>query len=308
MSDTDISWSVLRQIVHVWAGTAAELVEVQPLHGGCVNTTLALTTRTGDRAVIKITPHRVNRSYEAEAQQLDMLRGLGIPTPQVYAWQVASLDRPDSYLLMEFVDGVNLAEAKERCTAEQFEQLQVHLAELVMRMHQQEGPAYRRLTPDSPAYESWPRFYRDCYDPIWHEAEKDAQLPVKVRKQIAKVHTKLDTLLAHGDRPRLVHWDLWSTNILCRPDEAGNWRVVGILDPNCKYAHTEAEIAYLELFKTCTPAFLKAYQAQYKLGADYQRIRKPIYQMYELINHLHLFGREYLPRLQQAVEQTALVA
>src|SRR5690606_28503985 len=117
---------VLRQIVHVWAGTAAELVEVQPLHGGCVNTTLALTTRTGDRAVIKITPHRVNRSYEAEAQQLDMLRGLGIPTPQVYAWQVASLDRPDSYLLMEFVDGVNLAEAKERCTAEQFEQLQVH--------------------------------------------------------------------------------------------------------------------------------------------------------------------------------------
>lgn len=308
MSDTDISWSVLRQIVQEWAGTSAELIEVTRLHGGCVNTTLCLTTRAGDKAVIKITPHRVNRSYAHEAQQLDVLRRIGIPTPQVYAWQVASLDRPDSFLLMEFIDGVNLKQAKEQCTPEQYEQLQTHLAELVLRMHEHKNDVYRRVAEGAPDYASWPQFYRACYDPIWQEAEKSGKLPVKTRKQIARVHAKLDTLLAHTDRPRLVHWDLWSTNILCKPNEAGEWRVASILDPNCKYAHAEAEIAYLELFKTCTPAFLKTYQAEHKLGPDYHRIRKPIYQMYELVNHLYVFGDEYLPRLQQAVEQTAAVA
>ena len=30
----DISWQVLRQIVHDWAGASADLAEVKPLDGG----------------------------------------------------------------------------------------------------------------------------------------------------------------------------------------------------------------------------------------------------------------------------------
>ena len=40
---------------------------------------------------------------------------------------------------------------------------------------------------------------------------------------------------------------------------------------NCKYAHTEAEIAYMELFHTITPAFLRAYQQGRRLHPDYHR-------------------------------------
>ena len=90
--------------------------------------------------------------------------------------------------------------------------------------------------------------------------EKSNLLPVKCRKTVAKVHARLDRLIGHDDPPRLVHWDVWSTNLLTYCDEAGNWRVCALLDPNCKYAHAEAELAYLELFHTVTPAFLKAYQ------------------------------------------------
>src|SRR5256885_2080494 len=144
---SDISWHMLRRIVQDWIGTAAELTEVEPLAGGCINTTLALTTSTGDRAVLKVSPHRVDRTYV-------------------------------------------------------------------------------------------------------HEAEKMPILPPKVRKQIARIHERLDRLIAHGDCPRLIHSDLWSTNVMARPDEFGNWRICGLLDPMCKYAHSEAEIAYMELFKT----------------------------------------------------------
>jgi fructosamine-3-kinase len=307
--DADISWQVLRRIVHDWMGTTAELAAVTPLYGGCINTTLALTTQDGARAVLKISPHRVDRSYLHEAYQLNLLRALGLPAPQVYSCKVGTLDDPHSYLLMEFLSGVDLAEARRRCAPEQFDHLQAHLADLLLRLHANTSSHYARLVEGQrEEFTSWPEFYRRVYDPIWKEAEKQAILPVKMRKQIAKVHQKLDVLLAHDDCPRLVHWDIWSTNVLAYPDEHGKWWITGILDPNCKYAHAEAELAYMELFHTVTPAFLRAYQSAHRLAPEYQRVRRPVYQLYPLINHLHLFGAEYLKPLSAAVERVAQVA
>ena len=90
-----------------------------------------------------------------------------------------------------------------------------------------------------------------------------------------------------------------------RAGEAGKWRIVSLLDPNCKFGHAEAEIAYLELFHTVTPAFLKAYQQSHKLSPEYHRVRKPVYQLYSLMNHLLLFGGEYLKPLCAAIEKVA---
>jgi fructosamine-3-kinase len=303
----DISWQVLRQIVRDWAGASAELAEVTPLHGGCVSTTLALTTKDNQKAVLKVTPHRVDRSFADEQVQLGLLRGLGVPVPQVYACQIGTLDSPVSYLLMEFVEGVELNTARASCEPEHFDALQEEIADLVLKLHAHTAPHYRRVTSaESPAFESWPRFYRSVYDGIWHEVEKSNVLPTKGRKQIARLHERLDRLLAHDDRPRLVHWDIWSTNILVKTDPAtGRPRVSALLDPNCKFAHAEAEIAYLELFHTVTPPFLKAYQQVYKLGNDYHQVRKPIYQLYELINHVCVFGQEYLKPLMAALDRTS---
>jgi fructosamine-3-kinase len=303
----DISWQVLRQIVRDWAGASAELAEVTPLHGGCVSTTLALTTKDNQKAVLKVTPHRVDRSFADEQVQLELMRELGLPVPRIYACQIGTLDKPVSYLLMEFVEGVELNTARAQCTPDEFDALQIEIADLVLKLHGRTGTHYRRVTSaESPAFEHWPRFYQSVYDGIWHEVEKSNVLPVKCRKQIARLHERLDRLLAHDDRPRLVHWDIWSTNLLVKPDPAtGRWRVAGLLDPNCKFAHAEAEIAYMELFHTVTPAFLKAYQQVYRLGNDYHQVRKPIYQLYELINHVCVFGQEYLKPLLSAAERTS---
>src|SRR4051812_29334193 len=115
LHEGDISWQELRRIVHDWAGTAAELAEVSPLSGGCINTTLLLGLKDGAKAVVKISQHRVDRSYETEAFQLSLLRSHGLPAPQVFQWHVGTLDHPNSYLLMECIDGVDFAEAKQRC-------------------------------------------------------------------------------------------------------------------------------------------------------------------------------------------------
>jgi fructosamine-3-kinase len=305
--DSDISWQVLRRIVHDWVGNAAELAEVKPLEGGCINTTLALTTSGGERAVLKITPHRVNRAFEEEAYQLNLLGQVGVPVPEVYACKVGSLESPFSYILMEFVEGMNFGEVRRHCSAEQFDQLQMHLAELVLTLHEHTATHYGRITGgECLQHESWPAFFHEIYDPIWAEAQKLNLLPVKCRKQINKLHEKLDQWLTHDDRPRLVHWDIWATNLLARADGHGRWWVTALLDPICKYAHAEAELAYMELFGTITPAFLRAYQQTHPLGAEYQRRRKWIYQIYPLINHLQLFGQEYVKPLVAAVERVGV--
>ena len=305
----DISWQELRRIVRDWKGTAAELDEVTPLPGGHVNTTLCLTTRDRHKSVLKISPHRVDRSYEREALQLGLFRECGIPTPEVYLAKTGTLDHPFSYILLEFVEGVDLAEAKRTCSPEAFERLQERLADVISAMHDRTHATYCKVRSDGEArqFASWPAFYRDVYDTIWHEAQKSPHLPPKVRKQIDRVHEKLERLIAHADVPRLVHWDMWSSNLLVKQDDDGEWHVAALLDPNCKYAHAEAEIAYMELFHTVTHAFTKAYQRRHKLDGDYHKFRRPVYQLYPMINHLLLFGHGYAKPLAAAVEKTQAI-
>ena len=304
MGEIDISWQALRRIVQDFSGTSAELTEFRPLHGGQISTTLELHLSDNTKAVVKVSPHRVDRSYEREAYQLTLLRSLGLPVPQVYQWKIGSLDDPVSYLLIEFIEGVDLGQAKHRCTSAEFDALQQELAEIILAMHAHMNEKYMRVMEGGQSYDSWSRFYREVYDPIWHEAQSDPHLSKHCRKQIGKVHEKLDRFLVHGDKPRLVHWDIWNTNVMCRQNGDGRWHIAALLDPNCKYAHAEAEIAYMELFHTITPAFLRAYQQHHRLSDDYHRFRKPIYQLYPLINHVRLFGHEYMKPLLAAVEKT----
>lgn len=302
--DAEISWQVLQQIVREWAGSEAELAEVTPLYGGCINTTLRLVTSKGDAAVLKITPHRVDRSYADEELQLGLLHQAGVPSPHVYRCKTGSLDDPFSYILMEFVEGVDLAKAKSQCDAAEFDLLQGQLAEHVLKIHAQTADQYMRVTAEEPKkFANWAPFYRATFEPIWHEVEKSGVLPVKCRKQIGKLHERLDRLLPDDDRPRLTHWDLWSANVLAAQGPDGHWHITSLLDPHCKFAHAEAEIAYLELFHTVTPAFLRTYQQAHRLSPDYHRIRRPIYQLYSLLNHLRLFGQEYVNKVVAAVER-----
>jgi len=304
--EVEVSWQALRQIAREWAGSAAELEEVTPLAGGCINTTLALRTADNQKAVLKITPHRVDLAYADEVHQLQLLRDVGLPVPQIYLCKTGSLETPFSYLLMEFVEGVDLSAARSACGDEEFDRLQTQLAELVLLMHDRRSPHYMRVTASEPKrFAHWHECYRDIFDRIWSEVAESGMLPVKARKVVSKLHDRLDRMLVDCDSARLVHWDLWATNILARREEDGRWKISAVLDPNCKYAHAEAEIAYLDLFHTITPTFMKAYQQVFKLSPEYHRVRKPIYQLYSLINHLRLFGPDYLPRVVAAIDRVS---
>lgn len=308
-SDIDISWAMLQQVVRDWAGSDAELCEFSPLAGGSINTTILLKLKDSRQAVLKITPHRVDRAYEDEVHQLQLLRAADLPVPEVYGVHTGSLDSPFSYLVMEYVEGVDLQTARARCSPEQFDGLQRHLAELLLRLHATTGTQFMRVSKrEVPRFDLWHECYRNIFDGIWKEVEKTNVLPVKLRKHVHKLHERLDRVLHYDGPPRLLHWDIWSTNILARAGNDGQWRVAAVLDPNCKFGSPEAELAYMDLFHTATPVFFKTYQREQKLPAEYHQLRKPVYQLYSLVNHVRLFGQEYARALcAQAEKVSALV-
>lgn len=299
----DVSWDTLRRIVRQWAGSKLDIEEIRHLHGGAVSNTLGLKLNNGEQVVLKIAPHRVDRSLAREAQQLNHLRFLGVPVPTVYQWKLADLDGPDSYVLMEFVEGMDLAAARESLGEAAYESVQQDLARIVVTMHKQVGKAYMRVGAsgqDGQEFSSWSEFFRGVYDGIWRELEKNAHTSPVCRKHFNRVHDRLDKLLAHDDVPRLVHWDLWTANVLVG-DEG---KVRAILDPVCKYAHAEAELAYLEMFHTVTPAFMKAYRRELKASDGYER-RREVYQLYFTMDHAAFFGGPYHDKLEAAAAKVA---
>lgn len=99
----------------------------------------------------------------------------------------------------------------------------------------------------------------------------------------------LPAFFADGDipRPSLIHGDLWS----------GNWGMLAdgtpvIYDPAVSCADHEAELAMMELFGSPPAGFWPAYGARLRLRPGYAR-RRPLYQLYHLLNHALLFGGAY---------------
>lgn len=91
----------------------------------------------------------------------------------------------------------------------------------------------------------------------------------------------------HRPRPSLIHGDLWQ----------GNWGMLAdgapvIYDPAVSCADAEMELAMMELFGTPPAGFWPAYRDAAALHPGYAR-RRPLYQLYHLLNHAVLFGGSY---------------
>jgi len=107
----------------------------------------------------------------------------------------------------------------------------------------------------------------------------------------------LDAFFA-GYRPEasLLHGDLWSGNAAVLADGEP-----AIFDPAVYYGDREADLAMTELFGGFPPAFYRGYDDAWPLDPGY-RIRKRLYNLYHLLNHLNLFGGSYLAAAHAAID------
>ena len=97
--------------------------------------------------------------------------------------------------------------------------------------------------------------------------------------------------------PSLLHGDLWSGN--AAQSSSG---LPVIFDPACYYGDREADIAMAELFGGFPISFYVAYRAAWPLDPGYEA-RKPLYNLYHILNHFNLFGDAYLGQATRMIER-----
>ena len=88
-------------------------------------------------------------------------------------------------------------------------------------------------------------------------------------------------------KPSLIHGDLWSGNLLCNENKEPV-----LIDPAAYYGHPEMDLAMLSLFGNYPESALKKYKEVYPLENGFNE-RKEVHQLYPLLVHLILFGRQY---------------
>jgi protein-ribulosamine 3-kinase len=251
----------------------------EPVAGGCIHRCYR-AERDGRAVFLKLNEARFADAFAAEAEGLVALRAAGCraPEPLVHGSVGAS-----AYLLLEFLElrssgdfaalGTMLA-TLHRCPAERYGW---------------ERDNYIGATPQANGWcETWMTF--------WRERRLEPQLAAA-----AKNGYRIDVppvwrlLEGHEPAPSLVHGDLWSGNAGFLPDG-----VPVMFDPAVYYGDREADLAMSELFGGFAGEFYAAYNAAWPLASGYEQ-RKPLYNLYHLLNHLNLFGGGYLAQVRAAL-------
>lgn len=264
--------------------------------GGDINEACVLTLDDGSLVFMKSNAVSSLPNFQAEAAGLNEIRRTGaIGVPEVLG---AGTDEGISFLLMEYIIGGR----RVRSFWETFaaELAAMHSAEVSgtgeYGFYEDNWIGSRRQsnTPHS----KWIPFFRDCrLAPQFDAAAR--YFSAEDRKRIEYLLSHLDRFLAEPERPSLVHGDLWSGNMITGNDGKG-W----LIDPAVYYGHPEIDIAMTELFGGFPPAFYEAYKETGMMQPGYED-RKELYDLYQLLNHLNMFGSGYLPGVKRIVKKYA---
>ncbi len=145
---------------------------------------------------------------------------------------------------------------------------------------------------------SWPHFFAQ------HRLLPQLRLATK-NGMAAELRAKGEALaerigglfIDYRPQASLLHGDLWSGNAA----QLADGRAV-MFDPACYFGDREADLAMSELFGGFPESFYVAYREAWPLNHGYEA-RKPLYNLYHVLNHYNLFGDAYLSQARRMIER-----
>ena len=289
-------FSSVSEAVRSLFGKSRYVIKRNYVAGGDINEACALTLDDGTILFMKSNSLVSLANFKTEAAGLHAIRETGaIGVPDVLG---AGTDTGFSFLLLSYIRG-------GRRISHYWETFAEELAAMHRAAPSGSGKygfgednwigARKQLnTP----HDKWIPFFRDCrLAPQIKSAGN--YLLAEDRRRAEYLLDHLDRFLAEPKRPSLVHGDLWSGNMITGDDGKG-W----LIDPAAYYGHPEIDIAMTELFGGFPQAFYEAYREAGMLQPGYGE-RKDLYNLYQLLNHLNMFGSGYLPDVRRILKKYA---
>jgi protein-ribulosamine 3-kinase len=284
-----LPWPVIAAQISHSTGKPFTVEKAFPVGGGCINRTYRLEG-DGKRFFVKLNSSGSLLMFDAEAaglQEISSSRALRVPKPLCWGD-----DGSSAWLVLEYVEmgggqpgsaaalGSALA-AMHHVSAEQFGWSRDNTI-----------GATRQINDRS---SDWVEF--------WHRHRLGYQLQLgrmngysgRLQTEGEQLIGRLDAFFLEQPVASLLHGDLWSGNYSF--DDKGH---PVLFDPAVYYGDREADIAMTELFGGFSHDFYAAYREAYPLDPGY-RVRKTLYNLYHILNHLNLFGGGYLRQAEQMI-------
>jgi len=256
--------------------------------GGCIHETFLIQTDSGGRYFLKQNYQTASDIFEKEANGLNALKVPGGPVvPEVFLVGA-------EYLLLEDL------QPKPR-SQEFWQLLGRQLAQVHNQVNELFGYQENNYIGSNSQLNTWMQngydFFRERrIKPQLRMAQKQSLLQTQDIRKLEGLMAKLPELIPE-QAASLIHGDLWSGNLMT--DKRG---MPAIIDPAVYYGWAEADLAMTDLFGSYPAEFYSAYNEIRPLAPGY-RSRYKIYNLYHLLNHLNLFGREYLSQLRMVLAQ-----
>ena len=309
-------------------GTSIAITETDRLSGGDINKAYGLTLNNGKRIFMKANAKQNAAFFTAESAGLCAIAKTGaIGTPEILC--TGTDDGEDvgySFLLLKYIQSGkkkadywetfarNLAAMHEANTTDFIGSKNCDSGDFAKDKTDSTDFAKENSNPAIPRFgffqdnfigarpqintpsDSWISFFRD-YRLAPQFKAADSYFTPRERELNTKLLDHLDEFLLEPENPSLVHGDLWSGNVMCGSDGKAM-----LIDPACYVGHAEVDLAMTELFGGFPPAFYDAYREVHPLQPGYEN-RRDLYNLYQLLNHLNLFGPSYLGAVQSIVAE-----
>jgi fructosamine-3-kinase len=288
----DRMWSEIALEISQVTARPFELIDRQSVGGGCINQAYLISNGT-ERYFVKLNQASRLEMFVAEAKGLqEMAATATIKVPVPICWGIA---QANSYLVLECLDLI------ERGNSQYWAEMGRNLA----AMHDYRISNVPKFgwhvnntigsTPQINTWETdWTIFFKT--QRLGYQFQlarrKGGNFP-KADRLLAAIP---DILANHQPQPSLVHGDLWGGN--------ASFTTAGIpviFDPATYWGDREVDLAMTELFGGFPAAFYQGYESVYPLDPGYTR-RKPLYNLYHILNHYNLFGGGYQSQANGAIE------
>jgi len=265
-------------------GRAVTPQSVQPASGGCIHACYRVQAGTVG-IFVKLNSARYADAFAAEADGLAALREAGTRAPEPLAHGAAETH---AFLALELLDLGGTTDGAA-------------LGRMLAAQHRACGERYGWHRDNYIGATPQPNALNEDWTAFWRERRLKPQLALAeanghgraVRAEVERLADSLGAFFrGYTPAASLLHGDLWSGNAGGLADGSPV-----VFDPAVYRGDREADLAMTELFGGFPRAFYAAYRDAWPLDAGYA-VRRDLYNLYHVLNHLNLFGPGYLGQAQ----------
>lgn len=287
-----MNWSDIKELIEHTSGLPFALVNARPLTGGDINSAYCLEGADRQYFVKFNRADKVDMFIAEEAGLIEIAASgtVKVPLPLVHG-QTSE----HAFLVLEYIEfGSSRTHS------------QILLGEQLAHLHKQRQTYFGWHRDNTIGSTPQPNTRNDDWLTFLRTNRFQHQLHLAAckgyRGHLQTMGAQLCERLAgffdgYTPHPSLLHGDLWGGN--AATDTQGN---PVIFDPACYYGDREADLAMTELFGGFGQDFYASYRDAYPLDAGYA-VRKTLYNLYHILNHLNLFGSGYLGQAENMLSR-----